>query len=521
MRRFSGAVLACAVAACTTPPADARPACDLVIERGLIVDGTGGPAFAGDVVIRAGQIAALTDAGQGASAFRPREVLDATGMVVAPGFIDVHAHGDPLRTPEFRNFVTMGVTTICLGLDGSSPAGSEDFGAWFDAVDRRRPAVHVTACIGHGSARDQAGIGASAGPDAAAIQRMVDLVDAAPEAGAVALSTGLEYTPGRSPDAAELAAIAAPVAARRAFIASHVRNEDDGAVAAAVDELLDQCRAAPGARAHLSHAKVVHAHHPAPAAVVLDRMEKARAEGLSVSADVYPYTASYTGVSILFPDWARPPLGTPEVLADRRADLLDHLRRRVESRNGPAATLFGSGPYAGRTLAEIASTEQRPFEEVLADLGPDGASAAYFVMDEGVMEALLTSEGAMVASDGSPTMRHPRGHGTFPRVLAHHVRERGALTLEDAVHRMTGLPAALLGLGDRGTIAAGAAADLVVFDPERVQDNATFTAPFDRATGFRAVFVGGEAVVRDDAPTGARPGGVLRAAHARAEEARR
>ena len=182
-----------------------------------------------------------------------------------------------------------------------------------------------------------------------------------------------------------------------------------------------------------------------------------------------------------------------KVLNQKAHNFLDHLRRRVESRNGPAATLFGSGPYAGRTLAEIASTEQRPFEEVLADLGPDGASAAYFVMDEGVMEALLTSEGAMVASDGSPTMRHPRGHGTFPRVLAHHVRERGALTLEDAVHRMTGLPAALLGLGDRGTTAAGAAADLVVFDPERVQDNATFTAPFDRATGFRAVFVAGEA----------------------------
>ena len=170
MRRFLGALLACAAAACTTTPSDVLPPCDLVIVGGLIVDGTGAAACTGDLVIREGRITAIADAGQGTTSFAPRDVLDATGMVVAPGFIDVHAHGDPLRTPEFRNFVTMGVTTICLGLDGSSPAGSEDFGAWFDAVDRRRPAVHVTACIGHGSARDQAGIGASAGPDAAAVR---------------------------------------------------------------------------------------------------------------------------------------------------------------------------------------------------------------------------------------------------------------------------------------------------------------------------------------------------------------
>ncbi|MGA0869824.1 MAG: amidohydrolase family protein, partial [Planctomycetota bacterium] len=240
-----------------------------------------------------------------------------------------------------------------------------------------------------------------------------------------------------------------------------------------------------------------------------------RAEGLQVTADVYPYTASYTGVSILFPDWARPPEGSPAVLTARRADLLNHLRQRVLSRNGPDATLFGSGPYAGQTLAEVAARAQRPFEEVLADLGPDGASAAYFVMDEGVMEALLTSPGTMVASDGSPTMRHPRGHGTYPRVLARHVRERGALGLEDAIHRMTGMPAALLGLTDRGRIAPGMMADLVVFDPDRVQDRATITAPFERATGCGAVCGAGTAVVRDDAPTSARPGGALRAQHAR------
>lgn len=500
---------------CAYPGGQDLAPCDLLIAGGLIVDGTGGTPRVGDVVILDGRIVAVTAPGTGSSTFAAREVLDADGLAVAPGFIDAHAHGDPLRTPEFRNFTAMGVTTICLGLDGSSPAGADDFAAWFDAVDRRRPAVHIAACVGHGSVREQAGIGAATNPEPAAIGRMVERIAQALDAGAVGLSTGLEYTPGRSADAAELAAIARPVAARGAFIASHVRNEDDHEVGAAVEELLEQCRAAGGARAHLSHAKVVHAHEPARAAAILDRLEAARREGLTVTADVYPYTASYTGVSILFPDWARPPLGTPEVLTARRSDLLQHLRQRVESRNGPQATLFGSGPYAGQTLAEVAAFEQRPFEEVLADLGPDGASAAYFVMDEGVMEALLTSPGAMVASDGSPTMRHPRGHGTFPRVLARHVRERGALRLEDAIHRMTALPADLLGLHDRGRITAGMAADIVVFDPEAVRDHATFTAPFDRASGFRAVLVAGEAVLRDDEHTGARPGRALRADHAR------
>ncbi len=515
MKRSALGLWTLAVLGCTSHGPDVRTPCDLVIEGGRVVDGTGDAARPADVVVRGDRILAVTAPGEAKTQFAPESVLDAVGMVVAPGFIDVHAHGDPLRTPEFRNFTAMGVTTICLGLDGSSPADATDFAAWFDAVDGRRPAVHVAACVGHGSVREQAGIGAATDPAPAEVARMAGLIAAALDAGAAGLSTGLEYTPGRSADADELAAIAAPVAARGAFIASHVRNEDDGEVGAAVEELLDQCRAAPGARAHLSHAKIVHAHDPARSATILERLAAARAEGLQVTADVYPYTASYTGVSILFPDWARPPEGSPAVLTARRADLLNHLRQRVLSRNGPDATLFGSGPYAGQTLAEVAARAQRPFEEVLADLGPDGASAAYFVMDEGVMEALLTSPGTMVASDGSPTMRHPRGHGTYPRVLARHVRERGALGLEDAIHRMTGMPAALLGLTDRGRIAPGMMADLVVFDPDRVQDRATFTAPFERATGFRAVFVAGTAVVQDDAPTGARPGGALRAQHAR------
>ncbi|MBK8976609.1 MAG: amidohydrolase family protein [Planctomycetes bacterium] len=338
---------------------------------------------------------------------------------------------------------------------------------------------------------------------------MAELVARALDAGALGLSTGLEYVPGWFADRAELAAVAGPVGARGALVASHVRSEDADAIEAAVGELLQQCEDA-GAAAHLSHAKVVHAREPVAAERVLAMLDDARSRGIRATADVYPYVASYTGLSILFPDWALPPHDYAEVVADRRAELAAHLRRRVESRNGPAATLFGSGPYAARTLEQVAMERGVPFEDVLIELGASGASAAYFVMAEPVMERFLRDEHVMVASDGSPTMLHPRGHGTFARVLERYVRERGMLSLEAAVHKMTGLPAATVGLADRGVLRTGAIADLVVFDLGRVHDRATFTAPFERAAGFEQVLVGGVPVIADGVPTGARPGRALR-----------
>ena len=448
----------------------------------------------------------------GAPSRRPvaaRRTIDARGLVVTPGFIDPHAHGDPRRTPGFENFVAMGVTTICLGQDGSSP-GRGGLEGWIRSVERGAIALNIAPFVGHGSVRRRAGVGLDRNPTEAQLARMEHLVAEAMAAGAFGLSTGLEYEPGRFADSVELARVARPVGEHGGVVMSHMRSEDDGAIDAALDELFAQCGSA-GCAAHVSHLKVVHGRGAAAAERVLARMAAARASGLRVTADLYPYLASYTTIGIVFPTWAKSPNDYAAVVEARRAELAVYLRRRVTARNGPGATLFGSGRFRGRTLKEVAADLGKPFEEVLIDdVGPRGASAAYFVMQRAVMERLLVDPHVVISSDGSPTMRHPRGHGAFARVLCEFVCERGRLSLAAAVHKMTGRTAAIVGLSRRGLIRPGHAADVLVFDPAQVQDRATFVAPFEKAEGFATVIVNGE-LVRDGCEfTDRRPGRVLR-----------
>lgn len=287
---------------------------------------------------------------------------------------------------------------------------------------------------------------------------------------------------------------------------SHIRSEDADRVDSSVDELLEQGRRS-GARVHISHLKIVLGSDTAQARGILQRMANERSQGRSVTADVYPYTASFTGLSILFPDWARPPNDYEAVVASRRAELARYLRGRVEGRNGPEATLFGSGPWAGRTLAEAAQEMDRPFEEVLVELGPGGARAAYFVMDPEVMTTFLLDPWVAVASDGSPTMAHPRGYGTFPRFLREQVVEASRLSVEEGIRKATSLPASILGVDDprrvevtRGLIAEGWAADLVAFRLEEVQDRADFQDPHQLARGMEEIWVNGELTWSGGAP---------------------
>jgi N-acyl-D-amino-acid deacylase len=246
--------------------------------------------------------------------------------------------------------------------------------------------------------------------------------------------------------------------------------------------------------------------------VQLDRifaqLDAARAAGLEVSADVYPYTASYTGLSILFPDWAR--VGEyGAVVRERRGELAAYLRDRIEARNGPEATLFGTGPYRGRTLAAVAESTGRPFEEILIDLGPGGARAAYFVMDDAWMSAFLLDPHVVIATDGSPSMEHPRGYGSFARVIRRFVVDEERLSIEEAVAKMSGRTAAIFQLDDperqevpRGLIRAGFAADLVLFEPTDIQDPADFEEPHQLAHGMDAVWVNGERAWDGDSPNG-------------------
>lgn len=490
-------------AACS-PPDDARPAYpdtgsadpiswDLVIHGATVVDGTGGPAWQADVLVRDGLIAYVGPVDP--DTLQVAERVEGHGLVLAPGFIDPHAHGDPSSGEAFDSFLAQGVTTIILGQDGSSPSPAE-FGRHLDAVDAAAPAINVGYLVGHNTVRRDSGIGFRR-PDAEGLEAMRTLVREALDAGALGLSTGLEYTPGNQATADELAALAEPVAAMNGVVMSHVRSEDAAMIRASVEELLEQGRRS-GARVHLSHAKIVLEDDPDAAERVLAVMDSARSQGVRVTADVYPYTASFTGLSILFPDWARGPTPYAEVVRTRRSELAAHLRRRVNERNGPEATLFGTGPYSGLTLAEAAEREGRSFEDILMELGPGGASAAYFVMDEAVMARFLTDTHVAVSSDGSPTMSHPRGYGSFARVLRRYVMEDSLLSLEEAVRKMTSLPSSILGLDrstastpPRGAIRSGWAADLVLFDPAEMRDRASFESPHTPAVGVRYLWVGG------------------------------
>lgn len=516
------ALAATVLLACTPNEAD-RPqstaearqaAFDWLIAGGTVVDGTGDPAHRADVLVRNGRIAFVGPVDP--DTLEIRALYDAEGLIVAPGFIDAHAHGDPARDSAFPNFLAMGVTTIVLGQDGGGPE-VQALDEHFRAVDAAHPAINIAYLVGHNTIRRESGVGFDA-PGSEGMVQMSDLVAQGLAAGAFGLSTGLEYDPGSRSGMDELAAIAGPVAEVGGVISSHMRTEDADKVEEALGELIEQGRRS-GARVHASHLKIVLADDPAQAAALLGLMAQAREEGIEVTADVYPYTASYTGISILFPEWARPPNDYEVVVRERRDKLAEHLRRRVESRNGPGATLFGSGQWSGRTLAEVAAEQGRPFEDVLIELGPDGASAAYFVMNEDVMRALLSDAQVVVSSDGSPTMQHPRGYGTFARVIRQFVVEEEILTLEEAVRKMSGATAAIYRLDDpavvdppRGLVREGWAADLLVFDPNEVRDAADFEHPHRLAEGMRAIWVSGEPAWQAGEPISAAGNGkVLRA----------
>jgi N-acyl-D-amino-acid deacylase len=493
-------------------PANAAPStADLLIRGGLLVDGSGATPVQADLLVRDGIIVHVGPVDPGA--VEVDEAVDASGRVVTPGFIDAHAHGDPVDAPRFPNFLAMGVTTVILGQDGSSPEAAA-MAARFDAVEAARPSVNVGYLLGHNTLRQESGVG-HAPPSPEGSRRMAALVEQALAAGALGLSTGLEYSPGMAADVDELAAIAVPVAEAGGVVMSHMRSEDADQVEASLAELLEQGRRS-GAAVHVSHLKVVLGSDTAQARRILDALAAHREAGHAVTADVYPYTASFTGISILFPDWARPPHDYDSVRRQRGQELAEHLRNRVNARNGPEATLFGSGELpgfgglGGHTLAQVAEAVGRPFEEVLVELGPGGARAAYFVMDEAVMEAFLLDPWVAISSDGSPTMSHPRGYGSFPRVIRRWVIENERLALEEAVRKMTGLPASILGLDDpdhmnppRGRLEEGWAADILVFDPANLRDRADFEAPHRLAGGMDGVWVNGVRLWRDGQPTGA------------------
>jgi len=351
-------------------------ASDLIITNVMVVDGTGAKPFIANVHLSEGKIVAIDKTLKLKSG--TAKTIDATGKVLTPGFIDVHSHGNPLTHGAFNNFLAMGVTTITLGQDGFSP-NVENLSDWKKDVEANGIGPNIALFIGHGTLRKLVGVGNTADISAEQLASMTMMLKSnLPYV--FGMSTGLEYAPALYAKEGELLALAKVVGEADKIIMSHIRNEDDDAIFKSIQELLGQ---GEFARVHISHLKSVYGKGAERAEQILKLLYDARAKGINITADVYPYTASYTGIAILFPDWAKTNEQLEIVIKTQRNELEEFIVKKVNARNGPESTLFGSHPYQGKTLKQVSEELDIPFENVLIDsIGPEGASAAYFVMNK-------------------------------------------------------------------------------------------------------------------------------------------
>ncbi len=475
-----------------------------LIRGALLIDGTGTAARPADVRIEGGRI---RDIGS-LRAEADDRVVDAAGLILAPGFIDTHSHHDRrlLELLDATAAVSQGITTIVAGQDGGSNFPLSDF---FDALEATPASVNVASYVGHGRVR-RAVLGDDYRRPATEdeVAEMVELVRRELDAGALGLSTGLEYDPGIYSETEELIALAREVAAHGGRYISHMRSEDR-AVFEAVDELIRIGRET-GIPVQISHMKLAMKSLWGQAERLIAVLDEARASGVDVTADVYPYEYWQSTMTVLFPE--------REYTREAAAFALDELAP-------PEGMLIGrfdpQPEYVGLTLAEIADERGTDPVTTYLDLiaesqalqretGRGGESIIATSMATEDVVALTAWAHSNVSSDGGLAGRHPRGFGSFTRVLGRFVRERQAMTLEEAVHKMTGLAAEHMGLRDRGLVEVGAVADLVLFDPESVLDRATPEEPQLTSTGVERVWVGGEEVFVDGAPTRAHPGVVIR-----------
>ncbi len=464
---------------------------DIAIINGNILDGTGKKSYLSNIYINDDSIVYIGNLTN--LNLKIGKTIDANGNYVSPGFIDLHAHGNPLSTPDFENFLAMGVTTIVLGQDGSS-ANVKDLKSYIDKVNEQNLGVNIVEFIGHGTLRNLAGIGVKSKISEVELDNLKDILKDQLKY-TFGLSTGLEYAPGLYADESELLALAKIVGKQNKMIMSHMRNEDDDAIIESIKEL---SRQGTNTRVHIAHLKSVYGKEKHRANEILDTIKKIKNSGINFTADMYPYMASYTGISIVFPDWSKTPQQFEKAKKTRRKELEDFIRNKVNLRNGPEATLLGSTPYTGMTLAEAAGSKNKPFEKFLIeDLGPQGSSAAYFVMNKELQETFLKDPIIGICSDGSKTGHHPRGHGTFAKIIETYVVKDSILSLEEAIRKMTSYAAEILQLQQRGSLAIGNKADIIIFDANNIKAPADYVNPYQLATGFEKVLVNGK-LVRDN-----------------------
>ena len=470
---------------------------DLIIEGGSVIDGLGGPRRLADVGVKDERVAAIGDLAQVQATRR----IDARGKIVAPGFIDSHGHDDLMfvEKPGLPWKTSQGITSVVVGNCGVSGAPAPlpgntaaalallgetplfaDMHAYFDTLRAQQPMINVAALVGHANLRLAAMRDPTATPTPDEQHTMQRMLDDALTAGAVGFSTGLAYQPGGAAQQDELDGLARVAAAHGALHTSHIRNEGDE-VEAAVDEVLSVGRNT-GCATVLSHHKCMMPRNWGKSRVTLANIDRARAEGIDVALDIYPYPGSST------------------ILIAERADSIDDIR------------ITWSVPHpecSGESLADIAARWGCDKTEATQRLCPAGA--IYFAMDETEVQRIFQHECCMVGSDGLPNDAHPhpRLWGSFTRVLGRYVREAELLTLEAAVAKMTALPARVFGLSGRGQLSVGAWADIVVFDADTVADCATWDAPTLPSIGVEHVLVNGQQVF-PETPGMNRPGKILR-----------
>ena len=501
-------LLAFTVAACAPRRAPApTTAATTLITNARIIDGLGSVARTGGVRVAGDRIAEV-----GALRARPGEpVIDAGGLVLAPGFIDTHSHHDR-GLFDMRGAVaavSQGITTIVVGQDGGSRSPLAGF---FARLDREPPAVNVASYSGHGSIREQVmGEDFKRPATAPEIERMRDLLRADMQAGALGLSTGLEYDPGIYSAPQEVVELAKVASAFGGRYISHVRSEDRQ-FWQAIDEIIAIGREAR-IPVQISHIKLAMRSLWGRADSLVRVLDRARASGVDITADIYPYTYWQSTLTVLFPERDFENRATAEFVL-----------REISAPEGLLLAQYGPDTtYVGRTIAQIAAargtdppaTLMALIRESLAMEKATGSSAESVIgtsMDERDIERLLAWPFANVCSDGGLAGRHPRGFGAFTRVLGEYTRNRRVLSLEEAIRKMTSLSARNVGIVDRGRIQPGYFADLVLFDPGTVRDMATPEEPQARSVGIHRVWVNGELVYDANTATGRHPGRVLRRA---------
>ena len=496
---------------------------DLLITNGLVIDGRGTGARRADVAIRNGRIVRIAPS----LSIKAETTLDAAGLTLAPGFIDVHTHADNLANrPAAENFVRMGVTTIVAGNCGSSAL---EVGEALQKLEASKPALNFATLIGHNTVRSAVMGAAARAPSSEELERMKALVANAMRDGAVGLSTGLQYTPGTYAERDEIIELARVAAEHRGLYATHMRNEGTRLEEA----IMESIAVAQGARIPLwiSHLKVDSPSRWGASTAALRLIDEARNRGLRVAADQYAYTAGSSTLSIRFPSWAleggrervRERLSDPATWAKIKKEMAALVAERGFS-DLSWATVASYGPdptLNGLTMKQVAEklkgsgTADAQFEAARELMLRDGASMVYHFMSEDDIERIMRHSEVAIASDAGVLVPgtgvpHPRGYGNSVRVLAEYVRRRNVISLEEAVRKMTSLPAQYFGFRQRGMILTEQVADIVIFDPATVRDTATYDKPHAYPEGIRHVLVNGVFVVKDGQPTSERPGQVLR-----------